>query len=268
MKSFLMLVCVAWLALTGTAGAGLSEPPNVLFGFVTVSNVVITPDRTDMVIEARRSPGGPVVASYRVGTTLEFGDAYVLEIPLDSGTPSATGSPSTASVAGATLQVSLRQEDSVLATVAYTVGPRGKFQRLDFVVGQSSDTNGLPDAWEIANFGVAGQNPNGDPDRDGVTNIQEYMAGTNPNSADGFRLDIRQFGQDVQVSFFAKQAQGAGYEGRTRVYSLETSTNVAENAWKPVTGFNSVFGNNQTLVFVVPAGNAPPAFFRAQVTTR
>ncbi len=50
------------------------------------------------------------------------------------------------------------------------------------VVGPSVDTNhnGLPDAWEQA-FGVS--DPNGDPDGDGATNLQEYLAGTDPLDA-------------------------------------------------------------------------------------
>ena len=50
------------------------------------------------------------------------------------------------------------------------------------VVGPATDANhnGLPDAWEQA-FGVS--DPNGDPDGDGATNLQEYLAGTDPLDA-------------------------------------------------------------------------------------
>jgi hypothetical protein len=43
-----------------------------------------------------------------------------------------------------------------------------------------SDTNGLPDVWELARFGHIGVNPNDDPDQDGFTNLQEYLADTDP----------------------------------------------------------------------------------------
>jgi len=43
--------------------------------------------------------------------------------------------------------------------------------------------NGLPDGWEIQNFGALGVDPNADPDHDGETNLMEYLAGTDPNSA-------------------------------------------------------------------------------------
>jgi type VI secretion system secreted protein Hcp len=53
-----------------------------------------------------------------------------------------------------------------------------------------TDFDGMPDAYELAN----GLNPtvndaNGDLDHDGLTNYQEYLAGTNPNNADSvFRV--------------------------------------------------------------------------------
>jgi hypothetical protein len=43
-----------------------------------------------------------------------------------------------------------------------------------------SDNDGLLDSWEIQYFGNLSQGPNGDPDGDGLTNLQEYQGGTNP----------------------------------------------------------------------------------------
>jgi hypothetical protein len=43
-----------------------------------------------------------------------------------------------------------------------------------------SDGNGLPDAWEQQYFGHIGVDPNADPDGDGLTNLQEFQAGTDP----------------------------------------------------------------------------------------
>ncbi len=48
------------------------------------------------------------------------------------------------------------------------------------VAPPDTNTNGLPDAWETT-YGVT--DPNGDPDGDGLTNLQEYLANTNPTNA-------------------------------------------------------------------------------------
>jgi hypothetical protein len=47
--------------------------------------------------------------------------------------------------------------------------------------GADTDGDGLPDAWERLNFGNLSAVPGGDPDGDGASNLQEYLAGTNPN---------------------------------------------------------------------------------------
>ena len=49
-----------------------------------------------------------------------------------------------------------------------------------FVNPADANTNGLPDQWE-ALYGVS--DPNADPDHDGLTNLQEYLFGTDPNNA-------------------------------------------------------------------------------------
>jgi hypothetical protein len=51
----------------------------------------------------------------------------------------------------------------------------------DFCNGDT-DSDGLPDSWETTYFGsITSQNGTGDPDGDGLTNYQEYLAGTHPN---------------------------------------------------------------------------------------
>jgi len=47
-----------------------------------------------------------------------------------------------------------------------------------------SDADGLPDDWEIGNFGSLNQTAHGDPDGDGLSNINEYKYNTDPRNSD------------------------------------------------------------------------------------
>ena len=42
------------------------------------------------------------------------------------------------------------------------------------------DRDGLPDSWELASFGNLNQYPTGDSDGDGISNLDEFLDGTNP----------------------------------------------------------------------------------------
>ena len=261
------LPATAWLVLLLLAGglpalAGLREPSNFIFGFITISNTVAGPDRTDLVVEARRSANGVPFASYRVGTTPEYGSTYFLEIPVE--TPPVTNNA--AVFLGALLYVTLRDGAGSLAQVVYQVTERGKFQRLDFVIGSSSDNNGLPDGWETSYFGAVGQDPNADPDHDGRSNWQEFLAGTNPLNPDGFKLEVSRTNSQTTVTFFVKAAEGPGYEGLARYYALQTATNPAAITWQPVGGFTNIFGDNRTVVYIAPTGGSTPRFYRGQIT--
>jgi len=81
-------------------------------------------------------------------------------------------------------------------TTTLSVGPTGTLPYAGFEMAAAlleggsgpppsdSDGDGLPDAWEMANFATLSANPGDDPDGDGASNMAEFNAGTNPNSPD------------------------------------------------------------------------------------
>ena len=102
------------------------------------------------------------------------------------------------------------------------------FVQTDHILPGTLDTNGLPIAWEMSNFGHTGVDPKADPDHDGMSNMEEYLAGTDPNDPNDY-LRITNFTRD-----------GTGYNRMswtsvpTRYYYIQ-QTSVLNDATHPFT---------------------------------
>lgn len=72
--------------------------------------------------------------------------------------------------------LTVRDNDGARASASVTVTVRNS--------NPDNDADGLPDAWELAYFGNLLQDANGDPDGDGLTNLQESQAGADPTKVD------------------------------------------------------------------------------------
>jgi subtilisin family serine protease len=105
-------------------------------------------------------------------------------------------------------------------------------RRLNLQRMVDTDSNGLPDWWELQYFGhLTGTAPNADPDHDGMNNLAEWIAGTNPtNSASVFRLTLVSATNANNIVVSWPSVAG-------RNYWLIRSTNLP-------TGFNSVVSSN------------------------
>lgn len=259
------LLMLSSFCLVHSARAELSEPDNILYGTIVIGTDPVTAARSDVVVEARRTPSGPALASYRMGTNPGLGSFYLLRVPVEAFGPVTF---TNASLAGDTIYIVLRDESGVQGQASYSIPERGAVQRVNFGVAvPDSDGNGLPDVWEIARLGGTGQNPNADADGDGQSNLEEWIAGTDPrNRNDAFRVTIQRGSGQVEVAFVALRAEGSGYEDAARFYSLQSSTNVALGLWSPLASFTDLPGNNQAIAYQTPLSSTNrPTFYRGTV---
>ena len=87
------------------------------------------------------------------------------------------------------------------------VGQPAKSTRIDLTLGVDADGDGLPDAWQqwlMSMLGAGAKTgPNDDADGDGISNLNEYLAGTYAfDPAEGFRLNLVPNGDGPQLLEF------------------------------------------------------------------
>jgi len=95
--------------------------------------------------------------------------------------------------------------------------------------GEDSDNDGLPDQWEFSFFGSLVYNQFDDPDHDGFTNLQEFLAGTNPKDPTDC-LSIVYF----KHSKNSMTLQFKGIKGKS--YRVEASNDLIN--WQTLTNIN------------------------------
>ena len=172
----------AFCLLPSALAAGLPEPGARLYGTVALNGVVVTATDTAVVIEARKTPTGPAIASYTMGSQASAGNFYSVKVDAEASAPLADAG---SALLGSTLYLVVRDGTGVVDTKTFALNARGMSARVDFGA-IDTDGDGMSDAYELANFGSAtGGSPTADPDHDGRPNLREFLQGTDPNVADG-----------------------------------------------------------------------------------
>ncbi len=218
-----LVATVLTLLVAGAAVAFPPAPHHIVFGLVRDqwgNPINIFP--SDVSLE---TPSGVTRLRASMGSALEPGVNYRLEVPMDSGTAPDLYKPTALRpFFQYRLKVVIGQSVYVPIEMAgdfARIGNPGEKTRVDLTLGVDSDGDGLPDAWEqqlIALYGgtLAGIRPNDDSDGDGISNLHEYLAGTYAfDPSDGFALSLAGVSAGNSVLEFLAL--------RGRNYSIQTS---------------------------------------------
>ena len=199
----MVLLGLAWMALGAltTWPEGIPEPPLILYGTVTNKTPPGTVRLASGVLTWRFVPSdgsSPVLASTRL-TNINNQFSYRLMVPCESQIATLLISSNTLKLAQPAIsydrsQVTVEGISASLtqptpSTFVLTRSGPDRVLRIDLEVALpalDSDGNGLVDEWEIRYFGHLGVAPNADPDQDGMSNLAEMKAGTDPNNSQSF----------------------------------------------------------------------------------
>lgn len=126
-----------------------------------------------------------------------------------------------------------------------------------------SDADGMPDAWEIANFGWFGSASGDDEDGDGVPASMEFRMGTDPAVADARPLELHPDGNRLRLRFVAARGSVEGLGSRKRYYTVEQSPDL--RSWQPLPSASSITAQDQEESVVIRPETAAAAFYRLDV---
>jgi len=152
-----------------------------------------------------------------------------------------------------------------------TLGRPGARTRIDLTLGEDSDGDGLPDAWERLLASQTGHGsdlsavtPDGDLDGDGLSNLAEYLAGTYAfDPEDGLALRLLRVDPAESVAEFLA-ISGRTYEVQSSP-DFRTWTSIPFRVGEAVAGPRFRSSNTRVeriRIPVPPEGAEPSAFFR------
>lgn len=121
-----------------------------------------------------------------------------------------------------------------------------------------SNSNGIPDVWELSN-GLQLDFPAGhDHDNDGLPDTDEYIAGTNPTNSTEYFSITNVFFTGTNLIFSWNSVTG-------RLYSIFSSTNLIIHGWSNIPGETNIPGTGSSMVYTNTSPQDKPGFYRVKV---
>ncbi len=265
-RIFRLAPLLALLLPLAAPGGGLPEPDLVLYGVVHDVNggldVRLTAGQLTWIFQP---VGGGAAFPVTVAlTNVNEQFSYVLRVPCDTSV-AGSAAPAGTLTLGRVFDRSVVSVDNHTATflqsgqqsLTLSGTDRGRIERVDLQVSIGGSQS-LPDNWQLQYFGRTGVDPLADPDGDGLDNLGEYRAGTNPTDpASRFAVEVF---DDIGGGAHLVWSSVAGI-----VYTLQRSRDL-------LSGFQDLAGNIQPTpprnqyYDPVPAGGRP--YFYRLVATR
>lgn len=276
--------CRHWLALLGfllVAGIASAFPPApyyTLYGMVRdqVGQTVTAEGAEVILLKGGVEVGRTPIASGRID------QSYELNLRIDQNRSGTTFYTDKAIAAQGLFSLVVSMNGALFYPIEVagnlTAGKGGERVNLDLTLGEDLDKDGLPDVWEAWQLYQAGLYPNengewdlslidrnGDFDKDGQSNLLEYIAGTFAgDSTETFGLTIKEkLPANVRFEFY-------GITGK--VYTIESSldmqtwTRVPFAVGAPGAGNNAHQASDVGIVsaFTAPRGTTSE-FYRLSV---
>lgn len=227
-----------FMVLLGCGGPWVAAfppaPHFTVFGNVRDEYGVLIPDGAANVI---LSLGGRELARNPVAMVSDHNYNYQLRMRIDMARLGTSTYSSLAANSGAAFTLAVEiggvRYYPIEVSTPPTVGSPADRRRLDLTLGEDSDGDGLPDAWEQQQLYYAGLpidelwriTPDGVASGDGISNVVKYIAITyGSDAAETFFLKI--------LAFTATEAKLEFFCLTNKTYRLEKSTDLVN--WAPI----------------------------------
>ena len=150
----------------------------------------------------------------------------------------------------------------ITATATDPSGNSSSFSDPVPVTVLSTAGDGIPDVWRQTYFGTTASIPgsssaSSDPDHDGLTNLQEFLAGTNPESSSSLlrMTSVTRVGSDIHLTF--RSVAG-------KIYRVEMKSDLTLPYW--VVLADQILSSGTSVQITDPgAAGVPKRFYRAVI---